>query len=238
MKNISRPTAASTSRASGFTLIELLVVISIIALLVAILLPALVMARQAAEQISCSSSARQLTVGMEMYLGDFKGYYPPRLWGNSTGVNNITAAHPHWQKYWFNLLQEAYVPGQRSFKCPAHADFVWAGSTNQISYGFNYLGSLDLIRGTDWGGMGLRINATNVDLQLPARINIESPDTTILLGDSIKKEIMMHPAAVDNAFGDRHWDLGGTVAWVDGHAGYHTKQEVDSNASWWTRWND
>ncbi|HVU63866.1 MAG TPA: type II secretion system protein [Phycisphaerales bacterium] len=61
---------------AAFTLIELLVVIAIIALLVGILLPALSKAREAARQSACLSNTRQVAVGMTLYAGTYKDWYP------------------------------------------------------------------------------------------------------------------------------------------------------------------
>lgn len=63
----------------SFTLIELLVVVAIISVLVAILLPALTTARERARQVACSSNLRQIGLGLQMYLEDWKGVFPP--WG-------------------------------------------------------------------------------------------------------------------------------------------------------------
>ncbi|MFI4892653.1 MAG: type II secretion system protein [Phycisphaerales bacterium JB058] len=67
----------------AFTLIELLVVIAIVALLVGILLPTLNSARQAAEQVKCSSNLRQIATSSTMYA-DANGGWSPALgvpWG-------------------------------------------------------------------------------------------------------------------------------------------------------------
>lgn len=69
----------------SFTLIELLVVIAVIAILLGILLPSLNMAREYARRITCTSNLKQIGVGWNMYIDDWKFF--PRY--NATGVNNI-----------------------------------------------------------------------------------------------------------------------------------------------------
>jgi prepilin-type N-terminal cleavage/methylation domain-containing protein/prepilin-type processing-associated H-X9-DG protein len=70
----------------AFTLIELLVVIAIIAILAAILFPVFAQARNAAKTTAAISNARQLSIGMQLYIDDNDGYFHKR-----DSVNNPPA---------------------------------------------------------------------------------------------------------------------------------------------------
>ncbi len=61
---------------AGFTLIELLVVIAIIAILAAILFPVFAQAKEAAKKTQCGSNMRQLSIGLQLYAGDYDGGVP------------------------------------------------------------------------------------------------------------------------------------------------------------------
>ena len=83
------PTEAdrSSSRRPGgqptgaFTLIELLVVLAIIAILAALLLPALAQAKRKVLCMSCLNNLKQLTLGANVYAGDFQDAIPPNALG-------------------------------------------------------------------------------------------------------------------------------------------------------------
>ena len=61
---------------TGFTLIELLVVIAIIAILAALLFPVFTRAKLAAKNTTELSNARQIGMGLKMYLGDYDDVMP------------------------------------------------------------------------------------------------------------------------------------------------------------------
>ena len=70
-------------KARAFTLIELLVVVAVIAILAALLLAALGRARSEADSTVCRNNLRQITLGISMYVDDYRAYpgMEPFEWG-------------------------------------------------------------------------------------------------------------------------------------------------------------
>jgi prepilin-type N-terminal cleavage/methylation domain-containing protein/prepilin-type processing-associated H-X9-DG protein len=71
----------------AFTLIELLVVIAIIAILAAILFPVFAQARSKARQASGLSNAKQVALGILMYVQDYDEVFPRAGWECQTNAD-------------------------------------------------------------------------------------------------------------------------------------------------------
>ena len=87
----------SRPRRSAFTLIELLVVIAIIAILAAILFPVFAQAKAAAKKTAAITNAKQIGLGLTMYMNDYDDGIVPYF----TGLNPVTRNFDQQpQKYW------------------------------------------------------------------------------------------------------------------------------------------
>jgi len=108
---------------SGFTLIELLVVISIIAVLASMLLPALSKAKAKAQGIRCVGNLKQLSLAVQMYVGDFNEVLPPMQ--EFLALERIETS---WRPYLFK-----YVGGSAGvYDCPAEKKDAYANGTNTV----------------------------------------------------------------------------------------------------------
>ena len=135
-----------SSNKRGFTLIELLVVIAIIAILAAILFPVFAQARAAARKASCQSNARQIGLGIMMYVQDFDEQYCPYFSG-FTPPGTYTSPQWYWPQLVAPYIQKANGTGIGTqaqatikdlspvFRCP-DAPYNPSVLTN-TSFGFN-----------------------------------------------------------------------------------------------------
>lgn len=163
------PTARRTLTHRGFTLIELLVVIAIIAILAAILFPVFAQARSKARQASGTSNAKQVGLGILMYVQDYDEQFPRAGWDclKPNGIENACGATT-----WPNVTNP-YIKNTGVFTSPgdaSHADSIGDAPDGRVSLLINDLlshqmgvtnGYSDIFNKQDPVASGLPLSAVN-----------------------------------------------------------------------------
>ncbi len=196
----------STRKTVGFTLIELLVVIAIIAILAAILFPVFARAREAARQISCLNSMKQVGLAMLMYAKD----HDDRLVDYSDG-SGFTS------KTWFDFMT-SYLKKGKIYQCPdLNVDLGSDIDRRVFGFGVNWHHAVSHPKGD---GNPLKLGS------------IKNPSKTLMLADAWNKGVAggdgtKGAAAIycpwcgyeygNSLVAPRHGE-GANLVFVDGHA--------------------
>jgi prepilin-type N-terminal cleavage/methylation domain-containing protein/prepilin-type processing-associated H-X9-DG protein len=186
--------AGSRRRAAvAFTLLELLVVIAVIAVLAALLMPALSAAKRRAAQATCINDLKQLGLGMQMYIDDFRDTFP----GMASQHSGFQASD--W--IWWRTNDPAH-PVQKSpivaylgsadarlFRCPLDTDnsarFAAADSVNG-PYLYSYsVTSYDVVNGVNPGMTSVFTGGQDLPFTLAG---IRNPSEKIMLAEEAASE--------------------------------------------------
>ena len=233
---------------TGFTLIELLVVIAIIAIVAALLLPSLAGAKAQSHRTSCVSNLKEWTLAMTMYADDNNQFYPEPRETNYVATPDHNPVWTEMyadalgssigQSAWFNALP-GYVSGlplwqygasaeginnfvttPSVYKCPtADATLRNPATDPDPTFGptFNY-------------GMNARISYPSSP-ETPFRITQAAHPSAFVVFSEQRVHASETPyygtSPTDlsstynytTRFSGRH-DVGGNIAFGDGHAAY------------------
>jgi prepilin-type N-terminal cleavage/methylation domain-containing protein len=210
-------------RNRGFTLIELLVVIAIIAILAAILFPVFAQAREAARRASGLSNARQVGMGILMYVQDYDEVYCPYFSGYDPASGTYNPPSWYWPQLVAPYIQRANGSGSggqatlkdlsKTFLCP---DATWnsANTTNSsLGYSTSFGISDDIV---DW----VCPSGCTQSYKPRGLAQVQAPGNVIMLVETWDWLSANHDqggAALAESYFDGTQPINGAVKTVDGH---------------------
>lgn len=214
----------------AFTLTELLVVIVIIAILAALLLPAMASAREKGRRTVCISNARQIALGLQVYVQDHDGRIPygpkappftsPANFYPSTGAPTSLLSLQNGAPVGLGLMLQHHLSAQpRVLFCPSsdqpldtEAELAKVGFTqSQGSYYYRHGGNTNLFDSAGSGDLTPNLRLDNLGLNrngLPIRALVM--DTLFLCPEDL--------ASFNVKPRTHHRQKSATILFADGHA--------------------
>jgi prepilin-type N-terminal cleavage/methylation domain-containing protein/prepilin-type processing-associated H-X9-DG protein len=204
----------------AFTLIEMLVVIAIIAVLAAIAFPSYQGIMESSKAAQCTSNLREIFTGIQGYVQDNNGIYPP----STTGKNGVNG-------YWFAAIGPYLDEGRRfdqskvnsgpwpqniPFACPSCTNHGWGGA------------------GIDVGINGYQVGATQNTNNITTALRIAKASalsTTLLVADAKDWQVGWRIGAAGSfnisteAIATRRKGRA-NVLYFDGHVGQVTAEQL------------
>ncbi|MBI3877525.1 MAG: DUF1559 domain-containing protein, partial [Verrucomicrobia bacterium] len=188
--------------------------IAIIAILAAMLLPALGKAKERGKRTKCLNNLRQLGLASAMYAEDFNNQFI----NVSKDQNNVTQGNWPWDVTQYALTNiSRYGPQEPTYYCPSYADL----NDNHQSWNFN--ANFRVI-----GYVPLLVGARQVPANLTQSNTLSSPKPpteTELWVDAVLSQNGNYAVVVGGLINrtahlNNTSPAGGSVAFMDGHAGW------------------
>jgi prepilin-type N-terminal cleavage/methylation domain-containing protein/prepilin-type processing-associated H-X9-DG protein len=193
----------------AFTLVELLVVIAVIALLASLLMPVLSAAKRRAGQATCLNNLKQLGLGMQMYLDDFRDTFPGMASQHSgfqasdwIWWRTNDSAHPVQQSPIAASLASADT---KLFRCPLDTDdsarLAQADGNGPYPYSYS-LTSYDVVNGFNPGMASVFTGGQNLPFYLAA---VRNPGGKIMLAEEVASDNSRDNPTGATAINDGRW---------------------------------
>lgn len=246
--------AHGSHRANAFTLIELLIVIAIIVLLAAILFPAFARARESAKRSSCASNLKQLGLGMQQYVEDNDGRFPPYVYSSTLYVVPATTTPTTAcistdttcvMVCWPDLL-DPYIKNPQVFNDPNNTNTYFDGCKFRNGTTCAMPGTTTNRPWTYVAANGLMIDSTGAQRSsrdgimygyddalsnpnTPTHMNqLAYPSERLMFGEASNYKLTFPAVAANHYLIPRHFQ-GVNIAFVDGHVKWLGWDFVSSN---------
>ena len=220
---LGKGSASGVRAGFAFTLVELLVVIAVIAILASLLMPVLSAAKRRAGQATCLNNLKQLGLGMQMYLDDFRDTFP----GMASQHSGFQASDWIWWRtndparpvQQSPIVASLATADTKLFRCPLDTDDSarLAQADNNGPYLYSYsLTSYDVVNGFNPGMSSVFTGGQNLPSYLAA---VRNPGGKIMLAEEVASDNSRDNPSGATVINDGRWMPAGHDALTARHGG-------------------